>query len=166
MIRCRLSAISATDWWPPATSITKSCTSSLDARVESRPLSCRNTAVASHPRRLLPSTRGWFFTSQLRTRVRAMDARDVYFQTVRGAGSPKKCQVTTGVGRPIDTRRPRQCSGRSWRWWGEQSGEARYARRPSQRTVTPSSSGTRNSGSPVRTGQSSTDAAPAAKASA
>ena len=70
------------------------------------------------------------------------------------------------VGGPIRTRRPRWCCGRSWRWRGEQPGEGRYARCPSQRTVTPSSSATRNSGSPVSTGQSSTDAAPAAKASA
>ena len=70
------------------------------------------------------------------------------------------------VGGGIGTRRPRWCCARSWRWKGEQPSEGRYARRPSQRTVTPSSSATRNSGSPVSTGQSSTDAAPAAKASA
>jgi len=70
------------------------------------------------------------------------------------------------VGGPIRTRRPRSYCGRSWRWRGERPGEGCYARRPSQRTVTPSSSATRNSGSPVRTGQSRMDAAPAAKASA
>ena len=72
----------------------------------------------------------------------------------------------TRVGGGIRTRRPRWCCARSWRWRGEQPGEGCYARRPSQRTATPSSSATRNSGSPVRTGQASTDAAPAAKASA
>jgi len=74
--------------------------------------------------------------------------------------------VQLGVGGGIRTRPPRWCFGRSWRWQGEQPGERRYARRPSQRTITPSSSATRNAGSPVNTGQSSTDAAPAAKASA
>ena len=38
--------------------------------------------------------------------------------------------------------------------------------RPSQRTATPAFSATRNSGSPVRTGQPNTEAAPAANASA
>lgn len=77
----------------------------------------------------------------------------------------KKSKIS-GVGGPIRTRRPRWACGPSWRWRGGQSGEGRYTRRPSQRTATPSSSATRNSGSPVSTGQSSTDAAPAANASA
>ena len=56
-----------------------------------------------------------------------------------------------GVGGPIRTRHPRSCSGPSWRWRGEQPGEGRHARCPSQRTVTPGSSATGNSGSPVTT---------------
>lgn len=80
--------------------------------------------------------------------------------------APMRYSACVRVGGPRCTRRPRRCSGRSWRWRGDQAGERRYALRPSQRTLTPSSSATRNSGSPVRTGQSSTDAAPAAKASA
>ena len=37
----------------------------------------------------------------------------------------------------IRTRRPRWCCARNRRWQDERSGEGRYARCPSQRTVTP-----------------------------
>ena len=70
--------------------------------------------------------------------------------------------VQLGVGGAIRTRRPRSCSGPSWRWRGEQPGEGSCARRPNQRTFTPSTSATRKSGSPVSTGQSSTNPAPSA----
>ena len=97
---------------------------------------------------------------------RARSAHDEGMARQRPASRRAFVLVSAGVGGMIRTRRPRACCGRSCRWRGEQPGEGRYARRPSQRTVTPSSSATRNSGSPVSTGQSSTDAAAAAKASA
>ena len=71
-------------------------------------------------------------------------------------------RVANRVGGPIRTRRPRSFCARSWPWQIEQPGEGSCARRPNQRTFTPSTSATRKSGSPVSTGQSSTNPAPSA----
>ena len=113
-----------------------------------------------HPLRV-PSEQGCSHQRRGSTRCRRGDSRQLNMRARRPVGVG-----LSRVGEGIRTRRPRWCCTRSWRWRVEQPGEGRYVRCPSQRTVTPRSSATRNSGSPVSTGQSSTDAAPAAKASA
>jgi len=58
-----LRAIFSTASLPAATLNTSSYTASLLTPVTLMSLISRKTAVASHPSRLFPSTRGWFFTS-------------------------------------------------------------------------------------------------------
>lgn len=98
-------AIAATGSCPAATPMTRSYTSSLEAVVASTPLRRRNTAVASQPRRLLPSTRGWFLTSDW-SRAAALLQMSAYascpkaLAAGRAAADPSNPRSRIGGGSP------------------------------------------------------------------